>query len=82
MEDTHYPNKITLDQLSSKFFINKFYLTRSFKDQFGLPVNSYLIQIRITHAKQLLRFTELSIEKNRSGMRHERRQLFFQNLKK
>ena len=61
--DTHYADKITLDQLSSKYFINKFYLTRSFKDQFGLPVNSYLIQIRVTHAKQLLRFTDLSVEK-------------------
>lgn len=61
--DTHYQNKITLDQLSSNFFINKFYLTRSFKDQFGLPVNSYLIQTRVTHAKQLLRFSDLSVEK-------------------
>ena len=61
--DTHYADKITLEQLSSKYYINKYYLTRSFKDQFGLPVNSYLIQVRVTHAKQLLRFTELSIEK-------------------
>ena len=61
--DTHYAEKITLDQLSSQYFINKFYLTRSFKDQFGTPVNNYLIQVRVTHAEQLLRFTELSIEK-------------------
>lgn len=61
--DTHYAEKITLDQLSSQYFINKFYLTRSFKDQFGTPVNSYLIQVRVTHAKQLLRFTDLPIEK-------------------
>ncbi|MFR2371533.1 MAG: helix-turn-helix domain-containing protein, partial [Anaerobutyricum sp.] len=39
------------------------FITRSFKDQFVLPVNSYLIQIRVTHAKQLLRFTDLSVEK-------------------
>ena len=61
--DTHYAEKITLDQLSSQYFINKFYLTRSFKDQFGTPVNSYLIQVRVTHAKQLLRFTDLPVEK-------------------
>ena len=61
--DTHYAEKITLDQLSSQYFINKFYLTHSFKDQFGTPVNSYLIQVRVTHAKQLLRFTDLPIEK-------------------
>ena len=61
--DQNYREKITLDQLSEQFFINKFYLTRIFKEQFGLSVTNYLLQTRITHAKQLLRFTDLSIEK-------------------
>lgn len=61
--DLHYQEKITLDSLSEQFFINKFYLTRIFKEQFGLSVNNYLLQVRITHAKQLLRFTDLPIEK-------------------
>ena len=60
--DSHYEEKILLDDLSERFFINKFYLTRSFKEQFGVPVNTYLLQNRITHAKQLLRFSELPIE--------------------
>lgn len=61
--DLHYQEKISLDGLAEIFYINKFYLTRIFKEQFGLTVNNYLLQVRITHAKQLLRFTELSIEK-------------------
>jgi len=61
--DRNYQQKITLDELSEQFFINKFYLTRIFREQFGVSVNNYLLQIRITHAKQLLRFTDLSIEK-------------------
>ncbi len=60
--DSHYQEKITLDTLSEQFFINKYYLTRVFKEQFGVPVVSYLIQVRITHAKRLLRFTDHSIE--------------------
>lgn len=60
--DSHYQEKITLDALSEQFFINKYYLTRVFKEQFGVPVVSYLIQVRITHAKRLLRFTDHSIE--------------------
>lgn len=60
--DTHYREKISLDELAERFFINKFYLTRIFKEQFGLSVNNYLLQIRITHAKRLLRFTDLTIE--------------------
>lgn len=61
--DSHYQEKITLDTLSEQFFINKYYLTRVFKEQFGVPVVSYLIQVRITHAKRLLRFTDHSIER-------------------
>ena len=61
--DSHYQEKITLDTLSEQFFINKYYLTRVLKEQFGVPVVSYLIQVRITHAKRLLRFTDHSIER-------------------
>lgn len=61
--DIHYAEKISLDMLSEIFFINKFYLTRIFKEQFGVSVNNYLLQVRITHAKQMLRFTDLPIEK-------------------
>ena len=61
--DLHYQEKITLDHLAEEFFINKFYLTRLFREQFGLTINHYLLQIRITHAKRLLRFSDFSIEK-------------------
>lgn len=60
--DRNYASKITLDMLSEKFFINKFYLTRIFREQFGESVTEYLLQIRITRAKQSLRFTDKSIE--------------------
>ena len=61
--DTHYAEKITLDFLSGKFFINKFYLTRIFREKYGISITGYLLQLRITHAKRLLRFTDLSIDK-------------------
>ena len=60
--DTHYTEKITLDALAEKFYINKFYLTRVFKEQFGQTVTGYLMQLRITQAKRLLRFTDKNIE--------------------
>lgn len=61
--DLHYTEPLKLDQLSERFFINKFYLTRIFKEQFGIPINAYLLSLRITHAKTLLRFSDLPIEK-------------------
>lgn len=61
--EQHFAEKVTLDELAKAFYINKFYLTRIFKEQFGMSINSYLCRLRITQAKKLLRFTDLPIEK-------------------
>lgn len=56
--DQNYALHISLDDLAEKFFINKFYLSEMFKEQYGIPVNDYLISVRITEAKKLLRFSD------------------------
>ncbi len=61
--DQHYAEKISLDNLAEQFYINKFYLTRIFRSSSDCPSAPTLQQVRITHAKQLLRFTDQSIEK-------------------
>lgn len=61
LED-HYAEKISLDQLSAAFFINKQYLTKIFREAYGITIVSYLTQKRITRAKHLLRFTEMNME--------------------
>lgn len=61
--DNHFTTEIRLDDLAEKFYINKYYLTRIFKEQFGCTINHYQIQLRITHAKHLLRFSDYTIEK-------------------
>lgn len=58
----HLSEKITLDILSEKFYINKYYLTRLFRNKYGITINDYLLQIRISHAKELLRFSGMSME--------------------
>ena len=60
--DEHYTEKIALDYLSEHFFINKFYLSKIFKETYGTTVNNYLISKRITRAKQLLRFTDMTVD--------------------
>ena len=60
--DGHYTDKISLDDLEEHFFINKFYLSKIFKETYGTTVNNYLISKRITRAKQLLRFTDLTVD--------------------
>lgn len=60
--DENYGSKITLDQLSQDFFINKYYLSKSFKEQYGVSISNYLLSVRITKAKQLLRFSDKTVE--------------------
>lgn len=60
--DRNYRSKITLEELSARFFIDKYYLVKVFKEQFGCSINTYLLDLRITRAKQLLRFSDRSLE--------------------
>ncbi len=60
--DAHYNEKITLDGLAGQFYINKYYLAKTFKEQYGQSINNYLLSLRITKAKQLLRFTDKPVE--------------------
>lgn len=60
--DENYTQKITLDDLSAKFYINKYYLLELFKQHYGMGVNEYMIHMRITKAKRLLRFTDKTVE--------------------
>lgn len=60
--DEYFTEKIMLEELAEKFFINKFYLSKIFKETYGTTVNNYLISKRITRAKQLLRFTDMTVD--------------------
>lgn len=60
--DQNFSSRITLDGLATRFYINKYYLTRVFKEQYGVSITAYLQNLRITHAKQLLRFTDKTVE--------------------
>ena len=51
-----------MDVLANQFFISKFYLTRVFKEQYGVSINTYVQNRRITKAKQMLRFTDKRLE--------------------
>ena len=60
--DEHYKDKLSLESVASHFFIDKHYLARLFKEHYGVTLVTYLQQVRITHAKRMLRFTDKSIE--------------------
>lgn len=60
--EQNYQERITLDILSELFYVNKFYLTRLFREQFGISVNNYLMQVRLSHAKRLLCSSDMSVK--------------------
>lgn len=59
--DENFTRRITLDALCGQFYISRSYLSRAFKAQFGVNISEYLLGLRITRAKQLLRFSDDSI---------------------
>lgn len=60
--DGHFAERLSLDALSEQFFLSKFHLAREFKRIYGTTVGSYILSQRITYAKELLRFSDKSIE--------------------
>ncbi len=60
LEDNYYKS-VKLEELAETFSINKFYLTRKFKEIYGETINEYLTNLRITKAKELLRFSDMTI---------------------
>lgn len=54
--------KITLEALADQYFIDKFYLSKIFKERYGMTVISYVEEKRITEVKRLLRFSSMNIE--------------------
>lgn len=60
--DNNFSAKISLDDLAAQFYIDKYYLSKIFKKKYGITINAYISQKRITAAKQLLRFSDKTIE--------------------
>lgn len=60
--DENWQKKIALDELAEMFFINKYYLARLFKNQYGSSILNYVMDLRITQAKKMLRFSDKQID--------------------
>lgn len=57
----HYQNKLLLQHVADRLYLNPAYLGQRFKKQLGIPFNEYLHSVRIEEAKKLLRRTDLKI---------------------
>ena len=57
----HFDESVNLDSLANRFYVSKYHLSREFKKEFNQTIIQYLLNKRITYAKELLRFTDMSI---------------------
>jgi len=57
----NYRQKITLEALGTQFNLNPYYLQKQFKRYIGQSPSEYLIYLRITRAKELIRTTTKNI---------------------
>lgn len=57
----NYQKRITLEALGKQFNLNPFYLQKQFKRYIGQSPAEYVIYLRLTHAKELLRSTNRPI---------------------
>ncbi|MFB5676526.1 response regulator [Paenibacillus terreus] len=52
--DAHYADEITLQDISNRFYLSREYISRKFKQEFGVNLSEYLSRLRIRQAKLLL----------------------------
>ncbi|SCP96486.1 AraC family transcriptional regulator [Anaerobium acetethylicum] len=59
--DRNFREPLSLDDLASRYGISKFHLSREFKKHTGTTVNEYIINTRLSYAKELLKYSDLSV---------------------
>ncbi len=59
--DRNYFEAISLDSISQKFNISKYYMSRKFKQYVGKSPNNYLIDLRLDKAKELLADSDFTV---------------------
>lgn len=59
--DEHYAEDLSQEDVAQRFFINKFQLSRMFKQEFGVNYQDYLIGARVKAAARLLLGTDLKL---------------------
>ena len=57
----HFTEPVNLDSLAGHFYISKYHLSREFKKEYNQTIIQYVLNKRITYAKELLRFTDMNI---------------------
>jgi len=80
--ETNYGSKITLEYISSRFFINPTYCCYWFKTKTRESFNDYLTRVRMEKAKNFLSETKMSIEEISKEVGYKNPKYFFKVFRK
>lgn len=50
----HYVEEVSLQEIADRFYLSREYISRRFKQEYGVTITDYLTSIRVEKAKQLL----------------------------
>lgn len=60
--DQHYLSNISLSDLAEHFYLSKEHLSRLFKKETGQNLFSYIMDLKLTEAKRLLKTTDMTLD--------------------
>ncbi len=61
--DIHYSEVVSLTELSEKFHYTPPYISKRFREEFGMTFGQYVQKVRLTHACDILLVTDYSIDR-------------------
>lgn len=57
----NYDREVKLQEISEQFYISREYISRKFKQEFGVNISDYIVKFRMNKAKSLLKNSQLKI---------------------
>lgn len=78
----NYHRKLTLQMISSEFYVTPAYCSSLLKEKLDKSFNEYLGEIRLEKAKQLLQETDLSVDRISDEIGYSNPKYFFKVFKK
>ena len=80
--EAHYREKISLDEIASVIGISRYYFSTLFKQAAGTNFSTYLNEIRVNKAKELLRNTNMTVGQVYDQVGFNDQQYFCKTFKK
>jgi len=57
----HIHYRITIEELAEYLKLSESYLSKLFKKEMGIPLSKYILEVKIEHSKNMLRYSDVSI---------------------